>query len=243
MKTRWLATIMLVVGLVVATTGVAYAITIVVDGIKESAWNGSGGQTPGSVTDANESAIADGRDIKEFKWTNDSTNMYFLMETYANTVWTGNPYPTLVICMDTDNNSGTGGTYTNCGMTGIERSIVCTRYGCELYDGDPDNGTLISNPAFGKATVYAEVGASISDLGLSGICDGRSMATAIYFDGGTTDPDDNTPDTGTFPLTCGTPTAVTLQSTQARPLWPAIGLISIGLLLTGVAAWLKRRTG
>src|SRR5512135_3533524 len=86
---------------------VASAIEIVVDGVRETAWNGAG-----SVTDPNEPAITDGYDIDTFQWTNGgptnvggSGNMFFLISTYANTITTGFPPPTIVICLNTDNNT------------------------------------------------------------------------------------------------------------------------------------------
>ena len=55
-RSKLLAMIVSVVTLIMVV-GVAYAITITVDGTKEAAWNGSGGQTPGSQTDLDETGI------------------------------------------------------------------------------------------------------------------------------------------------------------------------------------------
>ena len=125
---------------------VASAIEIAVDGVREAAWNGSGGQTPGSITDPNEAAITNGYDIDTFQWTNSgsianggSGNMFFLISTYANTIVVGFPAPTIIICLNTDN-AASGGTYANCNnMTGIDRSIAInlTNGSVTVFNGPP----------------------------------------------------------------------------------------------------------
>lgn len=236
MQTRKIVVFMMLALALVLGTAVVHAITIVVDGVKEAAWDGEGGQTPGIQEDVNEPEIADGRDIKEFRWTNDGEYMYFLMETYANTIWTGNPAPTLIICLDIDNNVSTGGTYGNCDdMEGIDRSIIVTRFGVEILDSDANTGINIEtgNEQLGRATVYAEVAVELSTLGINAEVCNTGIRTAIYFDGGTTDPDDNLPDEGTFLMYCGAggpgdPTAVSLQSfTSVSSNLPAVGLVGM----------------
>lgn len=236
-------------GMALVFSSVAYAITITVDGTREAAWDGSGGETPGSVADLNEAAITDGYDILRFQWTNDPTNMFFLVETFANTISSGTPIPTIIICLDTDSNTGTGGTYANCnGMTGIDRSIVMSRAGVDVYNGDPNTGTLIGGGGTGTravATTITEASVPLSDLGFSSSFCPSSIPTAVYFDNGIVDPDDNVPDSGTFTIGCGGPTAVTLSSLQARSnTSPVLPLALVGgtlVALIGVVFYIRRK--
>ena len=245
-KLKPLAVLITSLILTLMMTGIVQAITIVVDGTKEAVWDtGSGGQTPGSQSDVNEGTITDGYDIEEFKWTNDTTNMYFLMDTYATTIWTGTPAPTLVICIDVDNNTGTGGSYANCNnMTGIDRSIIVTRFGAEVYNGDPNTGTYVDVATSARSGDITEVGVELADLGIPGTftCS-QGMPTAVYFDNGITDPDDNTPDSGTISIGCGAPTAVTISKIGAQALgyqWTIAAAGTISLVGAGVIFVHKR---
>jgi hypothetical protein len=225
--------------------GVAGAITIVVDGIREAAWNGSGGQTPGTVTDPNEAAITDGYDIQTFQWTNDQTNIYFLFETYANTIYTGFPAPTIVICFNTDNNTATGGAYANCNnMTGIDRSVTISAAGVTVFDGIP-GGTVLGTGTRATVNTITEVSVSLSLFGFGpGTCP-SVIPAAIYFDNGITDPDDNVPDTNPTTVSCGGPTAVTLSSLQAQPTTsPVLPVALVGVsaaALIGVVFLIRRK--
>ena len=213
----------------------ALAVTITVDGVKEAVWDAGdgGGDVPGSQTDPDEGLITNGYDIQEFKWTNNASNMFFLMDTYATTIWTGTPFPTLIICLDMDNNTATGGTYTNCaGMSGIDRSISATRFGAEIYDSDPNTGNFINVASLGRAGEITEIGAAFADLGLgTTFTCGGTIVAAVYFDNGIVDPDDNTPDTGTFNIGCGGPTAVGLANQSAEWMNPAGTLLVLVLAL------------
>ena len=220
-KTAVAFTFVVILSLLIVS--VASAITITVDGIREAAWNGSGGQTPGSVKDRNEPQITDGYDIDTFQWTNDHTNMYFLVSTYADTIRTGNPQPTIFICLNTDNSTATGGTYANCNnMTGIDRSIEINlstpnNSTVRVYNGPPLPATPFSNAgAYATQTTITEVAVPVNLLFAAGVCPG-TIPTVVYFDNGITDPDDNVPDRNTFNINCGNPTAVTLSSLQAQP--------------------------
>jgi hypothetical protein len=226
-------------------SSVAFAIVIVVDGVRESAWDGVGGQTPGTVLDPNEAGITDGYDIQRFQWTNDSTKMYFLIQTFANTIFTGNPIPTIFICLNTDN-LPTGGTYANCnGMTGIDRTVLINRSAVEVYNSDPNTGTVIGNGTRATATNTTEVSVNLSDLGFSNAFCPSNITTAIYFDNGIVDPDDNVPDSGTVTISCGAPTAVTLNSLQAQPTTsPVLPLALVGgaaVILTGTMLYIRRK--
>lgn len=224
-----------------------YAITIAVDGTKEAVWTtGENGQTPGSQTDLNEGGITDGYDIEEFLWTNDQTNMYFLFDTYASTIWTGNPEPTVILCIDTDNNTSTGGSYANCNnMSGIDYSVEIFRdpiLGLRVivYQGDPVNGTAVAGGTVASVGDVTEISVALSDLGMDSVCQG-GMRSAIYFDNGIGDPDDTTPDTGTFELICGSPTAVEVNAlgSEGYAVW-GIGLASTIALLGAVVVSRRR---
>jgi hypothetical protein len=214
-------TVVMIIGLALSlvTFSTGLAITITVDGVKEAAWNGVGGQTPGAAADDDEGGISNDRDISSFMWTNNTTTMFFLMETYANTTYTGNPAPTVVLCIDIDNNTGTGGSYANCNnMTGIDRSIVYTRFGIELYNGDPNTGTVIGTATVARqtATNVNEFSVDLASLGIgSGNCT-QNMPAVLYFDNGTTEPDDNTPNSGAMTIGCGGPTVIELSNLNAR---------------------------
>lgn len=230
----------------------SYAITIVIDGIREAVWDtGAGAQLPGIQNDLNEGGITDGYDVEQVLWTNDTSNFYFLMQTYANTIWSGTTPPILVICIDTDNNTATGGTYANCNnMSGIDRSIVidqgltATSLDVLVLDSDPNTGNPLGTGTGARVNTVNEISVSLALLGLNSAaaCTGP-MPAVIYFNNGVVDPDDNTPDTGTFNLTCGSPTAVTMQNVETQAplnnmnlLWLTMGLT---LLTIGYLVWKK----
>jgi hypothetical protein len=225
-------------------SSIAYAISINVDGVREAAWNGSGGQTPGIFTDTDEITITNGYDIQRVQWTNDGTYMYFLLQTYTDTILDNFPVPTIYICLDTDNDAGTGGDYANCNnMTGIERTIKIDRYVTAVYLDDP-SGILIDEGNRGTATDITEVAFTLSSLGFSSTSCPISITSAIYFDNGIGDPDDNVPNIGTLTLSCGSPTAVTLNSLQAQPASPVVPVALIGvsaIALLGSVLFFRRR--
>ncbi len=243
----------LIVALVLAlgSAVTAFAITIVVDGDQEAVWTtGSGGQTPGHMTtqDPNESAIVDSQDIKDVYWTNDSTNFYLMLQTYATPSLTGFPTATDVyFCIDTDNNPGTGGSYTNCNnMTGIDRTInIHATSSVTVYDGSFNpvgSGTLGYNTS--ATTPVIEVSVPLSTMGFNTATCTQNMAMAIFFDNGTTQADDNTPDTGTLSVGCGSPTAITLSDMSAASGTPYLPLALAGaafVLVAGAGLVLRKR--
>ncbi len=215
----------------------AFAITIVIDGDQDAVWTtGSGGQTPGHLTtvDPNESGITDSRDIMDVYWTNDTTNFYLMLQTYATPDLAGFPTATDVyFCIDTDNNPATGASYANCnGMTGIDRIIqVNATNNPTVYDGTfsvVGTGTLGYNPS--ATTPVIEVSVPLSTMGFTTATCTQTMPMAIFFDNGTTEPDDNTPDSGTVNVGCGSPTAITLSSLDAQS-----GAASLPLVLAATA--------
>lgn len=263
-RNRKAAILLLLALMMVLGTAVVHAITIVIDGIEEAVWiSGSGGQTPGTATDSNEAPIPDDADIERVRYTNDQVYFYILIKTFG----TPSRWDTVLanrvdICMDTDNNTGTGGTYVNCpGMSGIDRTIRITPYfslntfQTELqflvYNGifvNPVAGGNSEPPNVELATQgdITEMRLTLASLGLNSAaaCSGQ-VNINVYFDGGTTDPDDNLPDSGAFPANCGSPTAVTLQSitTSSSPV-AALSVAAVLMLAVVSAGFvLYRRQG
>lgn len=242
---------------------VASAITIVVDGDREAAWDGIGGQTPGSILDLNEVGINDNVDIQEFQWTNDQNNFYYLIR-----VWAAAPLmPALApvnICLDTDNAVGTDIPVSNAiyrdrcayasGVTGIDTIVEAYRLAngttfVDVYNATTDPMTYLGAGTLGYApgatNPVVEISVPLALLGYgSGNCPG-TIPTVVYYDGGDTNNDDNLPDTGSINTNCGLPTAVTLANTQASPLSgnnSALPLLAVVLFgLTGMAIFAARR--
>lgn len=272
MKKKQIVMLMVVILALVMGTAVVHAITIVVDGVKETEWDGSGGQTPGIILDTtNESDIDDRYDIKEVRYTNDSTGgtapygfMYWLFETYANydSNYPSND-PLIIICLDTDGNTSTGGNAVGyCDdMTGIERRVrIKPTDGTVQVQGWNGSGFFtISQPTGGLRSVaffdsgsdgiadypYIEAGFDLESLGItnSATCI-STMHAAVYFDNGIIDGEDQVPNSGTAIISCGTPTAVSLQSFSAGPgsSLPVYGVIGFAaLVMVGLVALALRR--
>ena len=160
------------IALLLAMATAVYAITIVVDGVKEATWDlGAPGQTPGSALDNNEVDVPDDSDIAEIKWTNDQNNLYILVDTVASPVQ--NSSSTLLICIDSDADPSTGSDttsnwYTQCNsVTGFDIHVrvekVLGTYQVVKYDQNGDNGQLIpgASHAFGDVL---EVSIPLSEI-------------------------------------------------------------------------------
>jgi|GEM_PF-1856174 hypothetical protein len=257
--------------LALSIVAIAAAITIVVDGIKEPTWGGSGGQVPGAVLDPNEAAIDDRYDIKVISYTNDALgsapwgHLYFLFESYSNF---DSIYPVatpqIIVCMDVDNKTSTGTTasgYCN-DMAGIDRRIYffpsLGTVTVQRWNGaafvvvpQPSGGmraVAYDDPsASGIADMpYIEGGVDLQSLGIinTATCIGN-MQVAVYYDNGIIDGEDQIPDSGTFNMSCGNPTAVTLNSLQAQPVntSPLLPLALVGgaaVILIGAVFFTRR---
>ncbi len=234
----------LVAGVLVGT---ALAWTIVVDGTRESTWMIGGANGPGIQADQDETGINNnGVDLSLFGWTNDVTYYYFLIETYSTTTWIqAPPRPQIVICLDTDNNVGTGSFYNNCNdMSGIDRYITLNQGtvppGVTVYDSSFST-QISTTPLVSSTNNVTELGILNTALGFDGSNCGL-VPLAVYFDGGNTDIDDNVPNSGQLTGTCGPPTAVTLSDISARPQTnSALLFVAVGLLLLVGAGWTFRR--
>jgi len=229
--------------LLMAIVSTALAITITVDGSRESAWDGGGTQS-----DPNEAAVTnDGVDLVRVQWTNDLSNMYFLFETYADTPWNRIPDPPYIwMCMNTDNNTSTGSTFPGvCPGSGYDRFVK--------IEGDPLR-VRVFNSTFGlvPATTSVATSGSITELSIDNASLGFTSAncglasSSVFMDGRTGDPDDNVRDTEDIPLTCGDPTAISMTSFDATAHNPAgTTIVAILVLLGAVTSvgivWRRRR--
>lgn len=247
--TAWKRALLFASMLVLSMVTVASAITIIIDGTEEAVWTaGAGGQTPGFTNDPNEGGITDGYDIQTIRYTNDTTYFYLLIDTHATTIRNqAGPDPYLTICFNTDNNTATPGgsdSLANCdgsaaAMDGIER-IVELALNTSQYDVFlGDYSTFVASSSVGDvvgAGDITEVRIPLTALGLdSGAACNGSMQMNIYLDNQVTDPDDNTPDTGTFTANCGGPTAVTLSNSMAQSHTTTLIIFAIsGVLLLGL---------
>lgn len=229
----------------VLVTAVAYAITIDIDGTREAAWDGGD-----SIGDLNETDITnDGVDVQTVEWTNDTSNFYFLIETHANTTWdlTGFTDAELILCLNNDNSLVTGSSLPDqCIGSGYDRyiQVVGPTPTVNVFDGAFNPIAATTDIAFSGA--ITEISVDVTSLGLSSANCG-TMLMGVYFDGQTQDPDDNVLDDSDFTITCGSPTAVTLQSFSAQgsllPTMTWIVAISVllGSLMIGVLVRLRRQ--
>ena len=250
----------LALGLALLTTVVVVAITIIVDGNREAAWSGSGGQTPGSVTDSAEASIIDSVDIEVVQWTNDQTNFYFLIDVYAAAPLMPDVAP-INICLDTDNNLATDIPVTNTiqrnrcsygtGVSGIDTVVEVYRIAdlgdfTNIFDVTTEPrtnlgaGTLGYNPS--ATTPVIEISAPVALLGFGpGNCP-ASIPMVVYYEGGDADPDDNLPNSGSTTISCGSPTAITLENLSARSSNSTllVGLVAALLLVAGTWVLVRR---
>ncbi len=242
-ETRRVFVMVLVALMLVGVTAVAYAITITVDGSREAAWGGGG-----SANDPNEVDVTnDGVDVQIVEWTNDTTNFYFLIETYAAVTWdlTGFTDAELILCINNDNNVATGSSLPGqCLGTGYDRyiQIVGPTPTINVFDSNFNPVAATTDIAF-NGTI-TEISIDAASLGLSSANCG-SMLMGVYFDGQTQDPDDNVLDGGDIPITCGSPTAISLQniavSGQSVAYPFALGAFGLIIISTGLLINRKRK--
>ncbi|GAB4578213.1 MAG: hypothetical protein Fur0022_09470 [Anaerolineales bacterium] len=219
----------------------ASAATITIDGIREVAWNSGG-----SVTDPDEGTISNRYDIETVEWTNDTTNVYLLLDTFGNpTRWdnAAPPEPFMVFCLNVDNNTTTGTTYANCtGAGGYDRYVTIAggpTLAVTVFQSDFST-VITATTSIANVGNITEISINVGALGLSSTNCG-TIPGNVYFDNGTANPDDNVSDAADFNLNCGAPTALTLTNFSART-GERIVVISItGVILLGGALLLIRR--
>ncbi len=233
------------------------AITITVDGSRESAWDGGG-----SFSDGNEGNINDNVDIATFQWTNDTSNFYFLVAVQGPPPLMPDDAP-IDVCLDTDNNLSTNIPASNTiqrnrcsyntGVSGIDTVVRATNsYGMlhlRVFDVTQDRVVLKGTGTLGynqyASNPVIEMGVPLNLLGYgSGVCP-STIPLVVYYDGGDTNPDDNLPDSGSIDINCDPPTAVTVSSfkTASGPgenILPVLGLVA-GLLVAGAVVVIYRR--
>jgi hypothetical protein len=249
--------------LALITSGVALAITIAVDGDRETAWDGGGGQTPGTATDVDEAGINDNVDIENVQWTNDQANFYFLVDVYASAPLMP-PLAVIDICLDTDDNASTDIPVSNVvdrdrcsydtGVSGIDTIIEAYRLNngvmlVDVFDATTypktyvGAGTLGYDPS-GATTPVVEVSVAFSDLGFEpGVCP-SNIPMVVFYNGGDTNDDDNLPNEGSTSINCGLPTAVTLADVDAGSgvaSMPVVGLVALVIMGgAGLSFWKRR---
>ncbi|MCB9419332.1 MAG: hypothetical protein H6667_05990 [Ardenticatenaceae bacterium] len=236
--------ILMVAMALVLVTAVAYAITITIDGVREVAWDGGG-----SVTDPNEAGVTnDGFDVDVIEWTNDTSNFYILLSTYAATGWNTNngpDFPYVYFCMNTDGlASGTANICVN-GAGGYDRYIrIAGPTPLTVTVFDQNFNTIAATTDVATVGSITEISIDVTSLGLStGVC--GAMPSSAYFDGRTGDPDDNVQDAGDFNMNCGNPTAVSLHNATASgpsAVLPfALGAFGLIAVSTGLVISRKRK--
>jgi hypothetical protein len=243
--------------LLVLSLGVAHAFAITVDG-NPADWGALGA----NASDLDEAGITqNGRDVSAVYVATDATKMYFRVETWATTLWRSVPSDWAWICLNTDNNTGTGTTLPSqcAGMSGIDYVLELRGTGVgsrTLFSCTTDPGGNCNTVVGGAVTEGASAGTTteasvrLSDIGNPGSGCGAdfTIPTAIYWDGATLDPDDNIGDAAPFNVTIQCPTAVRLSTLTANanstdtPYAPiAIGLVGVGIL-GGLVLTLRRKS-
>jgi len=220
-RVRWFVALAALLATLVLVPS-ANAVTIVVDGAVAD-W----GSISPVATDSNEGNISSQWNIDKVYWTADLSFLYWRVDTFGNpTGWfpsTGNPF--MWFCMDTDNNTGTGYTVTQCDkMAGVDYYLVVQRFGSNLFTDLQacNTGGCASTPAVMSAATanqYTEAKVNLGSLGItetSCTTSTRTINGAVYFDNANTDPDDNVPDSGTFSFNLDCPTSVQLASFNAK---------------------------
>ncbi len=239
--TNWIRLLALVVVLSLIFTGIVYAITITVDGIRESAWDGQGGQTPGNVADTTEDTTETMYDISRFQFTNNTSTMFFLLETVANTYWEGGTsYGTVRICLDyTTGGGSTPGCSFGQGST-TDSYLTCTPYlsSCQVRRWNGTTFALVTGAS--TAVAYqdkiTEFSVDIASL-MEGTCY-SNMNAFVYYDNGDLPSEDYVLNTGSFTMSCGNPNAISLSRAGARTFWPY--LTALAFILTGLTLRLRK---
>lgn len=244
MKTlRWSTLVAFVLTMSLLFAGAVYAITILVDGTREAAWDGVGGQTPGDVSDTTGDVSGYPQyDISRFQYTNDTTFMYFLLQTVADTKWEGGTSNgTVRICLDYKSGGGlTSGCSTGQGNN-TDAYLGCTPESgtCQVRRWNGSTFALVSgsSTAVAYATDITEFKVDIASL-MESTCY-SSMNAFVYYDNGDVPNEDWALDSGSFNMTCGSPTAATLTRTGARTSWPIA--LGASIIFIGATLVLRRR--
>jgi hypothetical protein len=224
-------------GLLLITT--VFALTIVVDGIREAEW-----ASGGTISDGNEASIVDSVDVVTFQWTNDSNNFYFLVETAANTEWdrpSSPDDPYMWFCINSDNNTSTGSSLPGvCQASGYDYYVNVEGPAPSIAVYDANFVAVMATTQIATAGAITEMSVDLAALGFDANNCGLAP-TGVYLDGRTTDPDDNVADGGDVPVTCGSPTAINLVALDGSGVDNSVIalVLFIGMLLVlGAATFL-----
>lgn len=188
-------------------------------------------------------------DIAEYWATNDSTNVYYRIDTWTNTDW--NNIQSFAVCMDVDPavNSGCGPTW-GCDSDADYALVIDPLFATtKLVDASTCANVPGAAPSASSDTFVTEVSIPLAALGLSGSnCAPCYIGTQIIMQYGFTLSDaDVFPDTGYYLQMVGegSPTSLDLVSFSAGSLKEesqlylatAVTLAAVVVMLVVAAAW------
>ena len=246
------ATILLVLSL-----GIAYAWSITVDG-NPADW----GSLAALTNDPNEGGISDNTDINPVYMVANTQYLYIRFDTFGNpTRWTptspGGTPPFVRICLDSDNNTGTGVnvvgfcsdqqgvdhiltiTGSDAGTVSITSFLHCAAGSCSPQPS-PDAAAFTLNNV-----TELQVSLVNLDIPASSCSTNMTIVAALYFDNIIGEPDDSIPDLNQLTYTQVCPTAVTLSNVSASAesnSLPVLPIAALGLVaVAGVVVVTMRR--
>lgn len=218
--------------------GVVYAATITVDG-DGSDWPAGAFLTTDPDEDFSpyESEMSD---VSDVYFTNSATDLFWRFDTYSDTIWTDSY---VHICMDTDNDTGTGTTASfRCGFqSGVDYYIQITGTTFAGQLSDCTGGSCSPLPG---ATVEFATSGNVSEIGV-GVDDVNATENAIPSTIGFETVRLEMLDTVAVTPSIPGPTAVTVrtsgvESNRASPLtWRTLALL--GGTAGIVIVWLRGR--
>jgi hypothetical protein len=220
MKNVWLWALLAAV----LSGALAHATTISIDG-NPIDWP-VGSPTSLLATDSNEGDISDPVDLSAVYFTNNVTTMFWRVDTHGSpTRWTnlGSGYPQMSICMNVDNETGTGFAPTVCAnQMGMDYRLLLTGTGASAVDvelrrcDDSSCNTVVAGAIVDAATQndVTEVSARLSDLGVTSDRTIPSVVRFVNFVGA--EPEDVIRDSGILSATIPGPTAVDLTFFTAQ---------------------------
>ena len=183
-------------------------------------------------------------DVENVYVTNDTSNLYWRMDTYSDTQLSGSAF--VYICMDTDQDTSTGGEVSQCdgtpatNMLGVDYVLELRQsgpthtaylYQCSNGDTSFADCSYSSAGAAAVMTNTVEASVSLSDIGVD---TNRAISIGTYFDNADNPTDDNIPDAGQIAVLIGegSPTAITLSAIDAGP--ALAGLPAFAMVIAAV---------
>ncbi len=186
----------------------ALAVTITVDGQNTGGeWNAV---TPSVQNEANEPAIADTVDIKDVYITDNGTNGYWRIDTHTlpPDLGLGRSVSTYI---DTDRNGATGcDDVVGHDAAGYEKLIKIDAFcSVQLFNCVGGSFQPVASTNDCAVSTVLEYSVDLASLGIGSV---GSIDYFVFYDGGSTAPDDEVPDSGNF---TSTPTLIRLESFEA----------------------------